>query len=303
MHDPATREQIRQVRRQWLAKLAGGKFYIANGYYVGYPDSRGVPTYFPRLIAEDLRELKDVCLGERIEAYRPKPQEHLDYDFLAVNHLNLYVTTRLWWDVNQDVNALLEEYFRLFYGPAAAQMKAFIEYSEQNWMAMGTDAERIGRALELLDAAQAATDPSSVYGQRVERLVTYIQPLRAGREQLGRRRENVPSYRVHPAPALAGKKLDGQFDDPKYWRELNTPLRDLENGNAPQRGHETMFRIHWAENALYLGIRCSDPDMAHLNLGSKKNDPTDIRQGDFVEILLETSSHSYYRINVNPSGR
>jgi hypothetical protein len=303
LHDPATREQIRQVRRQWLAKLPAGKFYVANGYYVGHPDSRGMPVYFPRLIAQDLRELKDVCLGERIEAYRPKPSERYDYDFLAVNHLNLYVTSRLWWDVNQNLDALLEEYYRLFYGPAAAPMKAFIEYSEKNWMAMNTDAERIGRALELLAAAQAAADPASVYGRRVQRLAAYVRPLGDLRQQLGRRRENVPRYRVHPSLALAGKKLDGRFDDVQYWRELNTPLRDLETGKPPPQGRETVFRVHWAENALYFGIRCGEPDTAHLNLGSTNNGAADIRQSDFVEILLETSTHSYYRITVSPAGK
>ena len=42
--------------------------------------------------------------------------------------------------------------------------------------------------------------------------------------------------------------------------------------------------------------------MANLNRGVAGDGTRDIRSGDFVEILLETTSHSYYRITVSPDG-
>ncbi len=42
-----------------------------------------------------------------------------------------YVDYRLWWDVNLDVDKLLDEYFTTLYGPAAPHMKALYELFEE----------------------------------------------------------------------------------------------------------------------------------------------------------------------------
>ena len=43
----------------------------------------------------------------------------------ATNHLLYYAFSRVWWDHTTDVPAMLDEFFRLFYGPAAQPMRAF----------------------------------------------------------------------------------------------------------------------------------------------------------------------------------
>lgn len=43
----------------------------------------------------------------------------------ATNHLLYYAFSRVWWDHTTDVPAMLDEFFRLFYGPAEAAMRDF----------------------------------------------------------------------------------------------------------------------------------------------------------------------------------
>jgi len=43
----------------------------------------------------------------------------------STNHLLYYAFSRMWWDHETDVQALLDEFFRLFYGPAEAPMRDF----------------------------------------------------------------------------------------------------------------------------------------------------------------------------------
>ena len=258
--------------------------------------------------------------GEQLECYEHVPGETYDWDAMAIPHLDLYLTSRFWWDVDQDVDVLLEEYYTLFYGPARVEMKAFIEYCEQNWPDMVStpgrgrgrvtgprgDAEKISRALELLAAAQAAAPPDSVYGRRIQLIDDYVRPLRDFLAQLGRAREDVPRLRLGLSRTLAGKPLDGRLDDEQYWpsKLYVMPMWDIVKG-SPHRGaggRDNRFQVLWSGKALYFGIRCGEPDIAHLNFGVDQDGKTDIRQGDFVEILLETSTHSYYRITVNPAG-
>jgi len=303
-YDTEQRSEFDRLLKAWLEKLPSKKVFIADNIFFNWPSTSQayLPVYYPRSVAGSLRDLKGISLGESLECYEHTPDAGFKWDPQAVAHLTLYITSRFWWDTTQDLDAMLNEYYRLFYGPAEKEMKAFIEYSEQNWPEMGKDPVRISKALELLEKAQKAADPESVYGRRIHVVVEYVKPMYDLKEQLGRKRENVPRYRLHPAPTLASKKLDGRIDDEKYWRETNADLRDLETAKYPPKGQETRFRVLWADKALCLGIRCSEPDMKNLNCGQAEKGAAGIREGDFVEILLETSTHSYYRITVSPAG-
>jgi hypothetical protein len=219
------------------------------------------------------------------------------------NHLNIYVTARFQWDPDQDLDTLLEEYYRLFYGPAAAEMRAFVAYSEGNRLELQRDIPKIDRVLALLDAAAAKVDPKSDYGRRVELVAAYLQKLREWRGQLARGREDVP---VALAPARAGAALafDGRLDD-AIWQDLPAyPLVDLATGREPAVG--SWFKLYWdggdRNGCLVIGIRCHEPDMAHLRLLTKESGNWRVLDGDSVEIMLETQSHSYYQLAINAAG-
>lgn len=309
-HDDDEAERSRDLRRRWLEVLPSQEYYIWDYYLHSRPGSRGIPTYFPHLIADDLRELRGESQGDMIEIFQhqEKSDYHpldrdFEYDPLAVMHLNVYVTAQLLWNADIDLEALLDEYFVLYYGPAAAEMQEFVEYGETNWPMMRRDAERIDGALQRLAAAQQAVDADSVYGQRIERVAEYLSPLLALREQLQRARVDVPRARVLPFRELASKDLDGRLDDERYWPAVRTlPLVDVETGAHPPRGLGSWVRVFRSGGALYFGIRCGEPDMQNLNRGVDADGALDIRAGDFVEVLVETTSHSYYRITVSPDG-
>ena len=300
-YDPEQRAEFENLLKAWLEKLPSQKVITSDNISFNGPDSR-LPVYYPRSVVGSLRSLKGISMGETPECYEHDPGSGYKWNSQAVAHLTLYVTSRFWWDTAQDLDAMLAEYYRLFYGPAEKEMKAFIEYSEQNWPQMGNDPEKIGKALELLEAARKTADPESIYGRRIQLVADYIKPMYDLKEQLGHKREKVPKYRLFAVSALSAKKLDGRIDDPKYWLETNAGLLDAETGKSAPKGQETRFRALWADKSLCFGIRCSEPDMKSLNSGSPDKGAAGIRDGDYVEILLETSTHSYYRITLNPAG-
>lgn len=300
LQDPATRDRYDALMEAWLAKLPSREMYVWDYYLHARPDGAwaGVPVYFPHAIARDLRSLKGVSRGDFIEVYRSYLPDRLPWDALAANHLNCYITTRLYWDADQDVDALLADYYDQFYGPASREMRAFVEYAEANWTKATGDVAVIDRLLELLGAArQAAGD--GVYGRRVDLLVVYTDRLKQLRERLAKGRENAPEVRVQTRNA-ADLKLDGKLDD-KFWEGLAAyPLREVETGRPAHHG--TSFQAAWAGDSLYLGIRCSDRDIAHLTIGAKEHGDTGVWDGDCVELLLETQAHSYYQLAVSPAG-
>ena len=296
--DPQERKKFDDLRQAWLAKLPqGSKQLIIYDYYLhASPRNKpGVPFFFPHRIAEDLHSLRDISMGEFIEVHRDKK----GMASLGIDHLNLYITSRFWWDANQNVDALLDEYYTDYFGPARNEMKTFIEYCETNIADMDKHIEKIDRINELLAKAQSKVDADTVYGKRIAMIADYIKPMKALRDQLAVGRGNVPE-------ALAFDRdpkqitLDGKLDDVFWEKQRVYKLSELQTGREP--ACPTEFRIGWASDALYIGIRCTDPDTQHLNIGTTKNEDTNLWNGDAVEILLETQSHQYYQIAFNPAG-
>ena len=294
--DPEKREWLLDVRRQWMGK-ASGKMLVWDHYLHSREKSvyHALPAYYPHAIAKDLRSLKGISLGEFIEvSFGPRLSLHAP----AFNHLNVFVTARLYWDVDRDVDALLGEYYRDFYGPAAEAMKAFVGYSEANWLDMRHKAPAIDKALELLSAArQAAGD--SIYGRRIDLLAEYLKPMKELRNRLLRGRKNARQARaLNREPSDI--RLDGRLDD-KFWKgQPKYGLREVQTGRPPFS--RTTFQAGWAANALYFGIRCDDRDMKNLNTTATKDGDTNIWVGDNVELLIETQCHSYFQIAISPFG-
>ena len=295
--DPATERLYLDARAGWLEKLTSGEFYVWEYYLHSRPGRtyEGLPVFFPHAISRDLKRLKGHCLGEMVEL---TGAQGTGVHAPAFNHLNAYVTARLYWDADLDADTLLAEYFRDFYGPAADQMQELVAYAEGHWRQMLSDPVPVARTLDLLAAARQVAG-ESVYGRRIDLLAGYLEPLRQLRARLEKGRADVPSCRVLEGNAK-GLTLDGRLDDPCWEGVSSHPLRETETGRQPY--FPARFRMFWDKDALHLGIHCQDLPGRPLNSTGTTHDDPGIWEGDTIEILLETQTHSYYQIAINPAG-
>lgn len=305
-NDPKTRERFEEIRRAWLTKVSTAKFIIWDHYPFTAPGrpSYGIPQYFPHLIATDLRSLKDKSFGEIVEVMFDDKRD-MALHAPAFNHLNLYVTATGYWNAQQDVDALLAEYYTSFYGPAAVKMREFVDFCESAGEKLRSDAPAMDRALSLAQQARDAAPDGSPYQRRLDLLMRYLQPMKELKNQLAIGRKDVPEARIPPV-VVADKdiQIDGKLDEPA-WEEARPGyglfgLSDVTTGARPAQ--RTTFRAFWAGDSLYLGIRCEDSDSKALNIGTKQSRDQALWNGDCVEVLLETPQHSYYQIAVNPAG-
>ena len=301
-NDPEVHAHWLDLRKGWLDKLAPGNLYI----YCHYLSSEGnLPAYFPHAIAEDLHSLKGRSQGDFIELtdagcgvdYQKRGDMHAP----GFNHLNMYVTTRFYWDADQDIEALLNEYYEKFYGPAAKEMKAFIDYSEANWTKMSTDAAPISKALELLDTARKAAG-DTVYGKRIALVVDYCAPMTKRMAKLAKGRNKDLQFTA-PSCGKPPGKLDGKLDK-AFWKDLpEYSLVDLKTGQVPTNGLTTTFRVAWCDDkAVYFGIRCEEPDIKGLNISTHEHNNPAVWDGDNIDLNIETQRHSYYQIAFGPNG-
>ncbi len=289
--DPKKKERTLNLRQDWMKKLPKGHTpFFSYEYYLH-------PAFFPHTIAADLRVLKGISLGEYIETDSGKN---------SITFLNLYVTAQFWWDADQDVDRLLGEYYTLFYGPAAAEMKAFVDYGEANissWdessLEKNSGKVKIGQAFTLLEKAQAKVAPESVYAKRIERIADNMRPMKdlLNRPALVR---GPVSEALAGTPEAKDLKLDGKLDD-VFWQGLETyALKELETGR-PTR-YPTTFKVAWAGDNLYFGIECKDAARTALTNAVTRHDDMAVFDDEEVEILLETQNHSYYHLIISPGG-
>jgi len=301
-NDESKRAEFVTLRKQWLEKSADSKLFIWDHYPFTLPGrpAHGIPQYFPHLIAEDLRSLSGISYGELLEVMFD-PQRNMGVHAPAFNHLNVYVTARMYWNTSQDIDAFLESYYKDFYGPAAEQMKTFVNYCQANTAKISKDTETINQVLLLINKAKEQAPENSDYRKRIDLLIDYLQPLYSLREQLAIGRDNAPKARARVFKSDMGDiQIDGKLNEPHWQKTSGYALRELQTGR--ELTFATSFKACWMGDAIYFAIYCADIDATHINIGTRRNEDANLWQGDVVELLIETQTHAYYQIAIGPTG-
>ncbi|MCX5847578.1 MAG: DUF4838 domain-containing protein [Deltaproteobacteria bacterium] len=131
-NDPEYHKKMDRFIEGWRVK--SNHIYIWEYYLNSWGVLRGHPVFFPHTIADDLRYLKKFSKGEFIEAETWQGSEPQKMGFYGMSHLNLYLTGKLFWNVNENLDDILNEYYRVFYGPAKEEMRMFWNLAEAAWM-------------------------------------------------------------------------------------------------------------------------------------------------------------------------
>ena len=285
------------LRAGWLKKTDNPLLNFEN-----YPfTDRGwyLPSFAAHAIGDSVSATKGVSAGEDIWLSAARDFSTKGIGF---NHFMVYFTARMYWGgKDADVDALLHEYCRLFYGPAEQEMLAFFTYCEENWNVMEVEKAKADEALALFDQVKAKVDASSIYSKRVGLIDDYLKGLRMKTEQLGQKRGPVPKVRlVGDAHDIV---IDGRLDE-QYWQTCAVAatgkFRELQTGRTPTFG--TSFKAGWQGSNLYFAIRCDERPGEKPVSASTRDDDQAIWHGDVIEIELATETHSYYQIAISPAG-
>lgn len=299
---PEQRESIAKLQAGWRRKTDNPIMIFEN-----YPNSgRGfyLPAFVAKVQGDSINKLKGLSLGEDIWLSMRQDFDTVDIGF---NHFQVYFTARAYWGGKAyNPVAELAEYCRLFYGPAGNLMQAFFEYCEPNYQAMEKDKAKVDRALALFADAKAAAPADSVYAKRLGLIDVFLNTLRSKSKLLGRKRGPVPNMRTVGGWEIKEPiVIDGKLDDQHWERHRNWSvgrLRELQTGAQPVFGTTVMSAWDRSGQNLYFAIRCEERPGEKLNVTTTRREDQSLWYGDCVEIHLETDSHSYYQIAVNPAG-
>ena len=125
--DPKRWAAQQEEGRKWAGKL-GHKIALWN-----YP----CKVYCLSLLMPDIPQVSPKAWGAYYKAVVPWSSgafAESESDRFFFNHLNYYVYSRIAADGSVDVDAVLDEYYRLMYGAAAGEIRAFFESLEEKWV-------------------------------------------------------------------------------------------------------------------------------------------------------------------------
>jgi len=274
-----------------LADIAAWKEKTSALYYWDYYifDSwlpwRGLPILYSQTIEKDFRWMqKHGIRGEFIEAEGASDEGVKRMHRPATQHLNLYLTARLGWDPKLNVNDVLEEYYRLFYGPAEAEMKEFWTFAESVRITAGArlatvaafqpeavfTPEALARLADLLARGFAKTPEGSVYRKRIALLEKEFSPAR--RALVPVLRSGEQTLEVPRVTTVEGI-------------ETLTPIRLVSLAGEPASA-PTWLKAGWTPDGIHLDVLCFEPSMDQIRAVCTARDQTGLGNDDGIEVFL-----------------
>ena len=236
---------------------------------------KAFPAVYPRHVARSMQFLRQTGVrGMFFEASAAKLPTAAYSDGALANPaedlLNHYVTWKLLSDPSQDVERLLQEFYPLFFGPAAPPMREFFTLLESRW----TAPEVLASALPpdrkywevmgtppILDALQGAIDRALAvareepYHTRVVlmdyAILRLMQRHFAEHRQLYSARKRMFCPVLSPPPVV-----DGVLPDPSWKNAGASGPWDSPTGSPLPVA--TSFRLARDAQNLFLSIACGE---------------------------------------------
>ncbi|MGN0872589.1 MAG: DUF4838 domain-containing protein [Victivallales bacterium] len=229
------------------------------------------PNMSPWLAAEEIAKMKEL----RIRGGLMCQLDEWYWRSPAMDHLRVYVTMKLLDNWELDAEALTEEYFHQFYGPAKRPMRAYWKkldelYRRKNrnctklsesdgakadWTVTCPPGE-IARLDALLKEAEHLAPADSVYAKRVRLIRNSAQQVIEENSRrvlaLLKNPRSITAARVTHPP-----KLDGTMNDP-LWDVAPGAGDWLEAFGDGKAYYDTMAKVLYDNDYLYVGYRCSD---------------------------------------------
>ena len=139
--------QIDEIKA-WSEKLGRPVWIWTYPGKYGTQAYPGIPHMTPKCVGIFYKAAAPYIFGSFMES---------ESDRFLYGYLNYYVVSRIFWDRNADVDAILKEHYDLMFGPAASDMQSFFEKLEYKWTH-----EVVGKTVETALGPQVIRAPDTM---------------------------------------------------------------------------------------------------------------------------------------------
>ena len=237
----------------------------------------------------------------------------MDHDSILLEHLNRYVVMRLLFSPEADVDAILADYAKTFYGPAAPHIAPLLDTIERHSVTIATtgagrhatwrriyDEATMARFREAGAKAQAAA-VGTPYAEAVRLFNGFILGhLEAGRKRYFGLFDDPEKQRLATLSlrrAAATPALDGKLTEPCWQQAEQRQLTSNIDGTPTT--WPTTVRATWDDAHIYCAFVCTYPRLAQ---SARRQS---ILRKDYVEVFLDRDpdDDTFHQVLIYPSGK
>jgi len=305
--------------KAWVEKM-GGKIWIwtyPNKY--ANREMPGIPQMTPKCIGEYYKLQKPYIFGAYMES---------ETDKYIFNYLNYYIFSRVMWNNDSDVDAILKEHYHMMFGKSANKMEDIYNIFEEKWIKI------IGKNVDT--PLGPASVPVSEYElwekvyseneiEKLDRLFSEAEKLAAGdadslervkfmrknllgaikkqRAQYIAVKNEIEDLKFHASKTDSTINIDGKADEKDWQKCEKLYLIPYAKGSSNLKC-QTIVKALKDEKNLYFFFECEEPEMDKICSSPREADDHEIWKDSSVEIFLNPSGDrkNYYHIILNASG-
>jgi hypothetical protein len=308
---PEVQKQDMELLKKWYNKL-GQKTWLWTYPGKYYGQMQGIPHTTPRSLASFIKKARPYIFGLYIEC---------ESDVLIFNYLTYYIFGKLAWNPDADVEALLEDHVRSFYGPAAAPMKTFFDTIEKKWQQIAANVVETAEGPKTIYPTELILW-GKIYSPQVlkelDSLFDKAEKL-AAKEKTYLDRVRFIRKEFFGATLKAAAVFNDMNSAAKAWRFPMTRFTGkgvpaAKDWNAAQKlwlsglmgkpaEVKTAVRVLYDEKNFYFRFDCDEPFTDKIQSEKRAHDGRVWDDSD-IEIFIspDGSRDRYYQIMVNPSG-
>ena len=308
---PEVQKKDMELLKQWHKKL-GQKTWLWTypGKYYGHMPN--IPHTTPRSIASFIKRAKPYIFGIYIEC---------ESDVLIFNYLTYHIFGKLAWNTDLDVEELLEDHARSFYGPAAVPMKEFFDSIERHWAKIAANVvetpegpktiypselvlwtkiysqEELRRLAALFDKAEKLSASDKTFLDRVRFIrKEFFGPMLTASEQFSKMNDAARAWQF-PMTEFKGKTAPTAKD----WNTAKPYHLSGLTGKPSEV--QTVVKALYDANNFYFRFDCAEPYTDKMKIDAADRDGKVWEDSD-VELFLspDGARDHFYQILVNPKG-
>ncbi|MGM0601026.1 MAG: DUF4838 domain-containing protein [Candidatus Rifleibacteriota bacterium] len=330
----AYRKARLKLLHEWTDKMKVVQKAPAWDHWLSYrtPNRPRYPVVFTKALQDQMQQCERYITGKFIEI---QPEIKRDKEGKVITrrlgvrglvHLMVYLQNKLFWNPDLDREKLLDEYYKLFFGPAENEMREFYEFSEKVWSRQESRSltettgflkeKDVDKYFDILSRAREKAGTDTVYDRRIAIIEADMQPLKKLFPSLKRTGPWVRNYKVPEDFPLDGNIMKYPHNRPKTGKDERYPpvgygwhkLREHRTGKRLNRkelktvGTFVSINFQPKSRTLCIAAICYEPDMKSLVATATKNDDRSIFHDDVFEIYFDSPERSYFKVVVNTNG-
>lgn len=288
-----------ELLKKWCAKTNGKiSIWTYPGKHMSKAEMKGIPAMMHRQTGKYLQHVKNYIYGVFLES---------ETDFEIFNYLNYYTFAKVTWNLDTDLDKLLDEHYKAMYGSGAAEMKRFFDELEDLWCKkiIGNIIDSpLGPIVKLpsdFDVWSKIYSPAKL--AELDRYITRAAKA-AAREPMPLkrlefiRREMLGPIKEAAARFAQSRELMGSWN----FRVPGTiGLRPFKSDACEV---SSSVSVKETADSFVFTFNCEEPLMEHIQAAAKGHDNKDNFMDSCVELFLNPSGDrkNYFHIVVNTNG-